>query len=185
MKMTYLPHFITMLILIISGTSCQNSSDGSHEKGDPMEEQSVENPYDMKDNIDADEMISDDDEGQMKIYEPSEVDIKPVYSDVCLEVKDEWECTVNSVNRFVQDNINWPKEVIQRNQEGYEEISFVVRPDGELSDIQHIESKKEPCKGCEEAVIEVVEKLEPWKPAEKNGQKVAVRMTLPVQFKPL
>lgn len=120
-----------------------------------------------------------------EVYEHTEVDVKPMFSDKCLNQEDPWACTVSEVTQFVQQNIEWPEKALGQNQEGVEEVTFVVLQDGSLARVKHVVSKDRPCDGCQQAAVDVVGKMDEWIPGEKDGEKVAVRLTLPIRFRPL
>lgn len=121
----------------------------------------------------------------MAIFEHTEVDQKPIYTSACQNSEDQWKCTVESVGEFVQKNIEWPENALKKGQDGREEVTFVVMPDGTVGNIKHVVSKETPCEGCQQAAVDVVSKLEGWKPGMKDGEAVAVKLTLPIKFKPM
>lgn len=174
--MIHLRKYVILSVLSLFFIACTNDQ-GSTADDDA---QTMETPYEIKGN---DKIASKGLEGdKIKVYRHSDVDQKPVYGPACETSEDPWECTMNTVEIFIQDNINWPHEVIKERQDGYEEISFVVTSDGGIDQVEHIVSKDQPCPGCQEAALEVVSKLDDWKAGIKDGQPVAVQLTVPIRF---
>ena len=166
--------FIFLLALM---TACSNNSGSQAAEDDTA---AMETPYEIKDN---DRIIENGmgDADRDKIYRHADVDVKPIYGHACKTSADPWECTMNTVEIFIQDNINWPHDVIKQNEDGYEEISFVVTTEGDIQHVEHIVSKDKPCPGCQEAAMEVVKKMDDWEAGQKDGKPVAVQLTVPIQ----
>lgn len=76
-------------------------------------------------------------------------------------------------------NIQYPPEAIRRGIEGRLELDFVVNKDGTASDIRVITSLH-PL--CDSAAVRALRETR-FIPGQQNGEKVSVRMRLPVHFK--
>jgi TonB family protein len=85
----------------------------------------------------------------------------------------------------IRENLDWPASDFERGEEAVEEITFVVMPDGSISNKKLALSRNHNCDGCQQAAIDAVSKLDQWIPAVKDGRKVAVKMTLPIRFVPI
>lgn len=84
------------------------------------------------------------------------------------------------INKFIAQNIRYPKEDIKNQVEGRVFTQFVVNEDGSLSDI-HIVRSVSPTVDAE--AIRLVQAMPKWKPGKQNGQAVKTYYTLPLSFK--
>ena len=83
------------------------------------------------------------------------------------------------LEKFLADNIVYPKEAIEKRIEGTVLVRFVVRKDGKISDITLLRS---PHKLLSEEAIRVVKKMSKWKPGTQEGMPVNVYFILPIEF---
>ncbi|AUC14982.1 hypothetical protein BTO06_07460 [Tenacibaculum sp. SZ-18] len=115
------------------------------------------------------------------VYDFSDVDKIPQFN-VCDSAQDRsLDCFNKSLVNHIQDNFAYPTEAINKNVEGKVFVKFVVNTNGEVVNIE----AKGPANGLdlEKAAKELVEKLPPFKAAEKAGKKVNIRYSFPVVFK--
>lgn len=84
------------------------------------------------------------------------------------------------INKFIAQNIRYPKEDIKNQTEGRVFTQFVVNEDGSLSDI-HIVRSVSPTIDAE--AIRLVQAMPKWKPGKQNGRAVKTYYTLPLSFK--
>lgn len=84
------------------------------------------------------------------------------------------------INKFIAQNIRYPKEDIENQTEGRVFTQFVVNEDGSLSDI-HIVRSVSPTIDAE--AIRMVQAMPKWKPGKHNGQPVKTYYNLPLSFK--
>lgn len=82
--------------------------------------------------------------------------------------------------KYLGKNINYPPTAIERGVEGRVFVSFVVGPDGSITDVQVL---KGIGSGCDQEAVRVIQKMPPWKPGKQSGRAVTVRYQLPVIFK--
>ncbi|HHT99948.1 energy transducer TonB [Xiashengella succiniciproducens] len=83
------------------------------------------------------------------------------------------------IDRFIRENLIYPDDAWMEGIEGVVTVSFVVTREGQLMDAK-IESGVEPLLDME--ALRVVELMQSWTPAKKNGQLVHSRMVVPVSF---
>lgn len=83
------------------------------------------------------------------------------------------------IGEWLGRNLNYPEMAKANSQEGKVIVQFVIERDGTLTDIEVI---KKGGWGFDEAALEVVKKMPPWKPAKQNGKPVRLRYTLPIKF---
>ena len=81
---------------------------------------------------------------------------------------------------YVQSNLKYPTEAKQLGIEGKVFVQFVVDSEGNLVDVQSV---KGIGGGCNEEAIRVIKESLPWNPGSQRGQKVNVRMIIPITFK--
>ena len=116
------------------------------------------------------------------VYTISETDRLPLFTSACVNAKDPEECSNEAVADFVKDNIEFPKSAIRKGHDGMEYVTFTIDENGEVSDRLKLRSKDKPCADCGKAAMAVVSQMDKWQPAMKNGQPVAVEITLPIRF---
>ena len=122
---------------------------------------------------------------ELTVFSYHAVDTKPVYGSDCKDAEDSWACTMEKLHLAIREKLDWPTSGLEKGEEAVEEITFVVMPDGSISDEKLALSRTHNCHGCQKAAIDAVGQLGQWIPAIKDGKKVAVRMTLPIRFIPI
>lgn len=95
------------------------------------------------------------------------------------EILAEYPGGFNNFRSFVQENYTFPQAAIDAGVKGKVEASFIIGSDGKISNIKIIEDLKH---GTGEALIAAIKKAEDWKPAIRNGQKVATKYTIPLRL---
>lgn len=75
--------------------------------------------------------------------------------------------------------IQYPDMAKQSGIEGKVIVQFVIERDGHITDVEVV---KKGGWGFDEAAVDVVKKMKPWKPAKQNGKPVRLRYTLPIKF---
>ena len=85
-----------------------------------------------------------------------------------------------AMEKYLADNIKYPKDALDKKVEGLIVISFVVGKSGELTDIKILKGLSESTNA---EALRVVQSMPAWKPGKQNGRVVLVRYTLPVFFK--
>jgi len=87
---------------------------------------------------------------------------------------------MSGFNKYIADNLKYPKKEKRKHIEGKVFISFVVRENGSISDVTCV-------KGITEALnqegIRLIQNSPPWRPAKMNGKVVPRRFVIPVEFK--
>lgn len=82
-------------------------------------------------------------------------------------------------NRYVAENISYPKTAARMNVSGMVFVKFVVEKDGSLTDATVV---KGIGAGCDEEAIRVIESAPKWKPGKQRGQPVRVYKVVPIRF---
>jgi protein TonB len=87
---------------------------------------------------------------------------------------------MDSLWKFILENIVYPEVARQAGIEGKVVISFVVEKDGSLSSFEVVK-KVHPL--LNEEALRVVKLMPNWEPGKLNGKAVKVRFQLPIEFK--
>ena len=80
---------------------------------------------------------------------------------------------------FISSNIKYPELAKENGVMGKVYVKFIVKADGNISDIVLL---KGIGSGCDEEVLRVINLMPQWKPGKQNGVAVNVVYTLPVSF---
>lgn len=81
---------------------------------------------------------------------------------------------------YLNLNIKYPNQARQNGIEGRVIVSFIVEPDGSLSNVS---VKNGLGYGCDEEAIRVIQSMPQWEPGQQRGNPVRVAYTLPINFK--
>ena len=83
-------------------------------------------------------------------------------------------------NKFISENLKYPKYAKEKGVEGTVYLTFVVGKDGS---IENVEVLRGIGAGCDEEAIRLLKNSPNWTPAKTNGQVIESRMRLPIRFK--
>ncbi|MBR4994595.1 MAG: TonB family protein [Alistipes sp.] len=86
---------------------------------------------------------------------------------------------MNDFCNWVQSNVKYPKEAMDKSIQGRVVFSFVVERDGSMSEFEVLQS---PDKILADEVERVFKTSPKWEPGEQAGEKVRVKYTVPVVF---
>lgn len=81
---------------------------------------------------------------------------------------------------FITRNIQYPQEAQGKGIQGRVFVSFVVEPDGSVSNVK---VRQGIGSGCDEEAVRIVKSMPKWNPGEKKGKPVRVSYSLPIVFK--
>lgn len=87
---------------------------------------------------------------------------------------------MQSFYSYIGKSLKYPQEAEKSEIEGKVLIQFTVDKDGSIIDANVL---KGIGGGCDEEALRVVKQAPKWSPGVQKGQKVKMRLTLPVQFK--
>ncbi|MBO4822073.1 MAG: energy transducer TonB [Prevotella sp.] len=85
-----------------------------------------------------------------------------------------------NVIAWLSQNIHYPPVAEENNIQGRVVVSFVVEPDGSISNVQVVKGV-DP--SLDKEAARVVKSMPKWNPGKQNGQAVRVKYNLPVTFK--
>ncbi len=80
---------------------------------------------------------------------------------------------------FLQTNLRYPEAAKDAGIQGTVFVSFVVEPDGSISNIQVLRGIGG---GCDEEAVRVVGMMPKWEPGYQRGEAVRVQFNMPVRF---
>ena len=100
------------------------------------------------------------------IYEKT--DEPPVYPEGSFALQD-----------FVRRNLEYPKQAQLQNIQGVVLLSFIIEPNGLMS---NIDVEKSVGVGCDEEAVRVLKMIK-WKAGIKSGKQVRVKQSMPIVFK--
>lgn len=84
-----------------------------------------------------------------------------------------------ALGRYIQRNLHYPATAKVANVSGKVYVQFIVRKDGQITDIDILKGLGF---GCDEEALQVVRQMPNWVPGRQSGQPVDVRYTLPISF---
>ena len=86
---------------------------------------------------------------------------------------------LNAFRNWVQGQIQYPKEAMEKNISGRVIFSFVVEKDGSTSDFTVLQA---PDKLLADEVERIFKSCPKWEPGTQRGEKVRVKYTVPIAF---
>lgn len=86
-----------------------------------------------------------------------------------------------ALQKFVEDNIEYPEEAINQGAEGDIRLAFTVDEKGKVTNVKAMDSNNTEY-GMKEEAIAVMNKMPAWTPGTVKGKKVKTRMQLPISF---
>ncbi|UTW63438.1 energy transducer TonB [bacterium SCSIO 12741] len=98
------------------------------------------------------------------------------------EVMPEFKFGNGGLNDYLKQNLKYPDQDRKMNVEGMVWVSFIVDRNGSVNDIE-IEGMKDGSKRMEAEVLRLFYDMPSWIPGENGGDKVDVRMVIPIKFK--
>jgi TonB family protein len=85
------------------------------------------------------------------------------------------------LNKFINENIDFPQEAIDLGIQGQLIVHFVVEETGQISNV-YVANPLAGCKTCDLAAVKVVEKMPYWIPGKNKGRVCRKPVTLPINF---
>ncbi len=81
--------------------------------------------------------------------------------------------------RYLEENLRYPTMAREAGIQGTVFLTFVVEPDGSISDVRVLRGIGG---GCDEAAVRAVKNMPRWEPGRQRGQPVRVQFNMPVRF---
>ncbi|MES2778746.1 MAG: energy transducer TonB [Bacteroidota bacterium] len=86
----------------------------------------------------------------------------------------------DSMISFISRNLIYPKYEQEKKISGRVVVTFVIDSDGK---IKYPEVVKSVSPGLDSAALNIIRQMPQWKPGKQNYKPIAVKFTLPLQFK--
>ncbi|MDR2148318.1 MAG: energy transducer TonB [Tannerella sp.] len=96
-----------------------------------------------------------------------------------VDVLPEFPGGIDSLMKFIGENLNYPIESAQKGIQGRVLVKFVVKDDGTVTNAQIAEGV-DPA--LDKEAIRVIEAMPKWKPGTKDGKPVDVWFSIPINF---
>lgn len=96
------------------------------------------------------------------------------------EIKPEFDGGMTALIEYMQANIQYPKNLADKNIEAKVFVKFVVTKSGAIENVQVARGSEYEAFNTE--ATRVVSNMPNWKPGMKDGKPVSAEMTLPIQF---
>ncbi|MFA8299868.1 MAG: energy transducer TonB [Hyphomicrobiales bacterium] len=111
-----------------------------------------------------------------------EEESEPVEAEIFMIVEDEPQFPggMGKLMKFLGNNIKYPMIAKESGIQGKVYLSFVVEPNGSISNIKILRGIGG---GCDEEAVRVVKSMPKWKPGKQRGKAVRCAFNLPVVFK--
>ena len=105
------------------------------------------------------------------------IETDSVYTEV--DVDPAFQGGQSEMMKFLQSNLRYPDQARADSLQGTVFITFIVEPDGEISDARVLRGVHQ---SLDEEALRVINIMPPWKPGSNNNQKVRVQFNLPIRF---
>jgi TonB family protein len=83
-------------------------------------------------------------------------------------------------NKFLSENIDYPREAVRNGNQGIVYLSFVIEVDGRVADVKLLRGQGG---GLNEEAMRVVRLMPKWEPGTRKGKPVSVLFNMPIYFK--
>lgn len=97
-----------------------------------------------------------------------------------VEVQPEYPGGYRAMVKLIGKNLTYPRAAVKQKIHGVVYVQFIVERDGSISNIRTIKGISTECDREAERVVSLMPN---WKPGQDNGENVAVRFVLPINFK--
>lgn len=125
----------------------------------------------------ANEIYKDGEPAEIHWYEEDGTEVEAPDT---LEREPEFSGGEQAMIMFINENISYPQSAIENGEQGIIYVTFVVNPDGTLTEIEIL-------KGVSDALdnesMRMVKKMPNWIPGMDHNRKLPIRYTLPVHFR--
>lgn len=108
--------------------------------------------------------------GEETVYASSDVDKAPRFLNAGVQ---------SFADAWIYKYLKYPEEAVRNGIKGRVMVSFIVEKNGEVT---HAEVARSVDSLLDEEAVRVVAASPKWKPGEKNGEKVRVKIVIPVYF---
>ncbi len=96
------------------------------------------------------------------------------------EVPPQFPGGMGKLMEYLASNIKYPQEANENKIEGKVYLSFIVEPDGSISNVKVL---KGIGYGCDKEAARVLKQIPKWSPGKDKGEAVRVKFNIPIRFK--
>jgi len=140
----------------------------------------VEDDEEIEDELEIDDTEADEDtEIEIQEIEEEEEYVEPEIFTI-VEENAEFPGGESAMNKFLGENLNYPKMAIDAGIQGIVYVTFVVEPSGEITSIKILRGLGG---GCDKAAMDAIKKMPKWSAGKQRGKAVRVQFNLPVRFR--
>lgn len=152
----------------------------------------VEYSHDLEDEIDEYEDMYDynyNDVGSYSLSENEEIELEEslepdysrqkIYQSVEVDEEPKFPGGEHELLEYIADNVVYPQTAIDEGIQGRVIVSFVVEPNGKVTNVEVLRGIGG---GCDEEAVRVVKSLPNWEPGVRRGKNVRVAIAVPVKF---
>ena len=112
-----------------------------------------------------------------KVVEP---EVPEGYIFVAADVMPEFPGGLSEMFRYIGESLNYPELAKQTDISGTVSLTFVVEPDGSITNVTLLRGIGG---GCDEEAIRVIKSMPKWNPGLQRGEPVRVRFSIPVTYR--
>ena len=143
----------------------------------------VDNEEEIEDEIEIDAEVSQDEVIEEYDFAPAEIEEEEIVEAEIfkvVEVMPEFPGGAAKMMEYIQKNIKYPMMARESDIQGRVFVSFVVEPDGSISNVGVMRGIGG---GCDEEAVRVVNSMPKWNPGKQRGTAVRCSFTVPIIFK--
>ena len=145
--------------------------------------QVVEDDVEVEDEIDINAEVDQDEVIEEYEFTPPEIEEEEIVEAEIFKVVEEmpeFPGGAAKMMEYIQKNIKYPMMARESDIQGRVFVSFVVEPDGSITNVAVLRGIGG---GCDEEALRVVQSMPNWKPGKQRGSAVRCAYTVPIIFK--
>ncbi len=145
--------------------------------------QIVEDDVEVEDEIDINAEVDQDEVIEEYEFTPPEIEEEEIVEAEIFKVVEEmpeFPGGAAKMMEYIQKNIKYPMMARESDIQGRVFVSFVVEPDGSITNVAVLRGIGG---GCDEEALRVVQSMPNWKPGKQRGSAVRCAFTVPIIFK--
>ena len=140
----------------------------------------VEDDEEIEDELEIDDTEADEDtEIQMQEIEEEEEYVELEIFTI-VEENAQFPGGESAMNKFLGENLKYPKMAQDAGIQGIVYVTFVVEPSGIITSIKILRGLGG---GCDDAAVNAIKKMPKWNAGKQRGKAVRVQFNLPVRFR--
>ncbi|MCH2235787.1 MAG: energy transducer TonB [Crocinitomicaceae bacterium] len=145
----------------------------------PPPPQAVEDIIEVEDDVEVDTDLGLDIEiEEIPDDTPVEIEEEPIVD--FAEVDPMFPGGEAEMNKFIQENVEYPQMSIEMGEQGIVYVEFVVNKNGSIEQVKVVRGVSD---ALDAEAKRVVKTMPRWTPGEQAGKPVRVRFTIPIHFR--